>query len=170
MLSEYARGLDHQQPIFLLDSLGKTDFRNKIVSAVKGAKAFYRSYDPAETPRLSATDAIGFVTASSGIILPLLANSVIDADRHNIRAAFLAGLAHGLERKAILIQLNEQPASTDYREFIENVRDPGAVTDTIVEFCRDALAEAQTISPLHRRRPHADKITRLSLGASAASQ
>ena len=92
LLSEYARELDYQQPVFFLDSLAKTDFRNKIVSAIKSARAFYRSYDPAETPRLSATDAIGFVTASSGIILPLLAPPIIDSVRHNIRAAFLAGL------------------------------------------------------------------------------
>jgi hypothetical protein len=108
LLSEYARELDYQQPLFFLDSLAKTDFRNRIVSAIKSARVFYRSYDPAETPRLSATDAIGFVTASSGIVLPLLAENIIDSERHNMRAAFLAGLAHGLNRKTMLIQLNCQ--------------------------------------------------------------
>jgi hypothetical protein len=169
LLSEYAREPDYQQPLFFLDSLAKTDFRNRIVSAIKSARVFYRSYDPVETPRLSATDAIGFVTASSGIVLPLLASNIIDSERHNTRAAFLAGLAHGLNRKAILIQLNELPAPADYREFIENVRDPGAVTEIIAAFARDGLAEMQEIAPLPRkRRNEASQITRLSLGASAA--
>jgi hypothetical protein len=169
LLSEYARELDHQQPVFFLDSLAKTDFRNKIVSAIKSARAFYRSYDPAEAPRLSATDAIGFVTASSGVVLPLLAPTIIDSNRHNIRAAFLAGLAHGLERKAVLIQLNEQPAPADFREFIEVVRDPNSVTETIVTFAREALADTQKIAPtIRKRRQEAPRIARLSLGASAA--
>jgi len=169
LLSEYSKELDRQQPIFLLDSLAKTDFRNKIVSAVKSARAFYRSYDPAETPRLSATDAIGFVTASSGVAIPLLAPSIVDAQRHNIRAAFVAGLAHGLSRKTILIQLNELPAPADFREHIENVRDPNSVTEAIVAFARDALAETQQIAPIvRRRRNELPRIARLSLGASAA--
>jgi hypothetical protein len=120
-------------------------------------------------PRLSATDAIGFVSASSGVVLPLLAPNIVDADRHNIRAAFLAGLSHGLGRKAILIQLNDLPAPADYREFIENLRDPSDVTNIVSTFVRDALADIQEIEPtIQRRRQHAPQIARLSLGASAA--
>jgi hypothetical protein len=169
LLGEYAKELDYQQPLFLLDSFTKTDFRNRIVSAIKSARVFYRSYDPVEAPRLSASDAIGFVSASSGVILPLLAPNLVDADRHNIRAAFLAGLSHGLDRKALLIQLNELPAPADYREFIENVRDPNAITDKVKTFSRDAFADIQEIEPtVRRRRQHAPQIARLSLGASAA--
>jgi len=169
LLSEYTKDIDHQQPLFFLDSLAKNDFRNAIVSAIKSARAFYRSFDPAEVARLSATDAIGFVTASSGVVLPLLAPNIIDADRHNIRAAFIAGLAHGLYRKTMLIQLNELPAPVDFREFIEVVRHPNAVTDSVVNFARDALAFAQEIAPTPRsRRQKTSQIARLSLGASAA--
>jgi hypothetical protein len=170
LLSEYAKQIDYQQPLFFLDSLAKNDFRNRIVSAIKSARAFSRSYDPAEAPRLSVTDAIAFVTASSGIILPLLAPHVIDADRHSMRAAFLAGLAHGLERKMIMVQLNELPAPVDYREFIEIVRDPNSVTEMIVNFAREALAEIQQLTPTSQRRHRVKtpQINKLNLGASAA--
>ncbi len=169
LLHEYAKDVDYQQPLFFLDSLAKTDFRNRIVSAIKAARVFYRSYDPSEVPRLSATEAISLVTASSGVVLPLLAPNVLDAQRHNLKAAFLAGLAHGLGRKTLLIQLNEEPAAADFREFIDVVRDPRAVTERVMAFARDALSELQEIGTARKKRRHdLPKIAKLSLGASAA--
>jgi hypothetical protein len=36
----YGKALNFQQPLYLLDTLRKTDFRNAIVSAVKESKVF----------------------------------------------------------------------------------------------------------------------------------
>jgi hypothetical protein len=46
---------------------------------------------------------------------------VEDAERHNIRAAFVAGLAHGLGREALLIRFGTAgaaPGAADFREDI----------------------------------------------------
>jgi len=169
LLSEYAKDLDYQQPLFLLQSLAKTDFQIEIASAIKKARVFFRSYDPAEVSRFSATDGISFVSASSGVIIPLVSSIVVDADRHNLRAAYLAGLAHGLQRKTLIIQLNDSPAPADYRAHIESVRHPTAVAEKVTHFARDALLYLQEVGrPRIRRRQEQPKIARLSLGASAA--
>lgn len=46
----YGKSPNFQQPLYLLDTFRKTDFRNAIVSAVKESKVFFRSFDPVETP------------------------------------------------------------------------------------------------------------------------
>jgi hypothetical protein len=95
LLELYERPLNYKQPIFILDTYRKTDFRNAIVSAIKASKVFYRSFDPVEVPRLSTVQTIADITSSSGVIVPILAPTIHDADRHNLRGAFVAGLATG---------------------------------------------------------------------------
>lgn len=70
---------NHNQPLFLLDTFSKTEFRNYIRQAIDNAKVQCRSFDPTETPRLSSTSAIKSISASTGVILPLLSNQIQDS-------------------------------------------------------------------------------------------
>src|SRR4051812_40809567 len=47
-LEKAVKPINFQQPLYILDTFRKTDFRNWIVSSVKSSKVFYRSFDPAE--------------------------------------------------------------------------------------------------------------------------
>jgi len=46
----YGKALNFRQPLYLLDTFRKTDFRNTIVSAVKESNVFFRSFDPGRCP------------------------------------------------------------------------------------------------------------------------
>lgn len=118
--STYTRKKNHSQPLFILDTLKKTDFRNHIFHAVENSHLQFRSFDPSEVPRLTAAQAIAEVSSSAGIILPLLSLEVVDAEMHNLRASFALGLAHGFSVEALVIQYEHQPAPLDFRDFITN--------------------------------------------------
>jgi hypothetical protein len=168
LLDLYAKPLNFQQPLFVIDTLKKTDFRNAIIGAIKDAKVFYRSFDPLEIARFSTVAMIGEITSSSGVILPFLNKNIDDAERHNLRAAFLAGLAHGLGRPTLLLQKEVgDPNPTDYREAIRQVRSEAEIGDIVVKFSRDALTATQTISK-DVNKSEKSALQRLTLGASSA--
>jgi nucleoside 2-deoxyribosyltransferase len=71
LLDLYMKPTNFQQPLYVLDTYRKTDFRNAVVSAVKASDVFFRSFDPVETPRFATVPIIADVTSSAGIIVPL---------------------------------------------------------------------------------------------------
>jgi len=99
-----------------------------------------------EVPRFSAVQMIADITASSGVVIPILNEHIEDAERHNLRAAFLAGLCHGLDRYTLLVQNvtthGQNPA--DYREMITPVSDERVAAD-VHSFCAEGLGS----HPIH---------------------
>lgn len=164
----YSKPANVSQPLFYLDTARKTDFRNAIVSAIKDAKVFYRSFDPVETFRFSSTHAIGEVSSAAGVIVPLLSTSIDDSQRHNLRAAFLAGLGHGMGKNTLLLQMNTSsaPIPLDYRELVKTITNESDVTEQVADFCSAALRALQ--NPARPKKSSRTKLQSLSLGASAA--
>jgi hypothetical protein len=111
--------LNQKAPVYLIDARFKTDHITRLISRVKKARLFYRSFDPSEQPRMSAPDAILQVAESFGVLLHLLPSSIDGAAVHNLRAAFLAGLAMGMERVLSVLQLGFEPVPIDYRDFAQ---------------------------------------------------
>jgi hypothetical protein len=165
----YSRPVNFQQPLFVLDTFRKTDFRNAVVSAVKNAGVFYRSFDPAEIPRLSTVSILGDITASAGVVIPILAPHIDDAARHNLRAALVAGLSHGLSRSTLLIELSREDGSdpADYRELISYIHNPDAIDETVQAFAKAAVLAGQTLGTARSLQTRSS-LQKLSLGASAA--
>ena len=167
----YGKSLNNQQPIYFLNGYRKTDFVNAIAAAIKESKVHFRSFDPAETARFSIVTAIADITSSAGVIVPFLEPHIDDAPRHNIRAAFIAGLAHGLGREALL--LRDQTAASvsmgaDYRDDLVGIRPEPKIAEKVLEFSAQALIAAQSISkPKAQRRPQT-RLQQLTLGATAA--
>ncbi|WP_375211486.1 P-loop ATPase, Sll1717 family, partial [Hyphococcus sp.] len=93
--------------------------------------------------------------------------SIVDSERHNLRASFLAGILHGLGRKVLLIQHGESPVAADYREEIEIVRNPDQIVEIIEDFARQSILATQTISRSSKSLKRKG-IAKLTLGASAA--
>ena len=151
LLDIYGGDPNLDQPLFLLDSYAKTDFRNSIVSAVKSAKVFYRSFDPEETPRFSTVRIIADATSSLGCIVPFLAPHIDDAARHNLRASFLAGLFQGLGRPVLLTQHGDNPIPADYRESVKAVRSPADVKEIVTTFAVESLRSVQHIRKIPAR-------------------
>lgn len=166
LIDLYSKPLNSAQPLFLLDTYRKTDFRNAMVSAVKEAKAHYRSFDPVEVPRLATVHVISEVSASSGVLIPLLAPNIYDAPRHNLRASLLAGLSQGLGRQTLLIQQGNNSHPIDYRDFVLSLSSEAEIAKAVGEFAQSTLIATQTIRTA-RKRP-TTRLQNLSLGASAA--
>jgi hypothetical protein len=101
----YERNKDHSNPLFVVDTAVKIDFRNHIFHAVQNHKIRYKSYDPTETSRINAAQCIGLVSACSGLIAPLLSQDTKGNYPHNFVVAFLSGLAFGYGIEPLLIQL-----------------------------------------------------------------
>ncbi|MES2294413.1 MAG: hypothetical protein V4527_14005 [Pseudomonadota bacterium] len=137
--SSYQRRRNHSQPLFILDALAKTDFRNHIFHAVDNSHLRYRSFDPAEIPRLTAAQAIAEISSSAGAIIPIISEELVDAELHNLRASFLLGLCHGYRVEALAIQYENAPVPLDYRDFIRNSTFKRETEKHVQEFASQVL-------------------------------
>ena len=103
--------LDRGAPVYLLETPSRSEAMAGIVSRVKKARLKYRSFNPSEDSRMAALEAVKHVASSHGVVVPLLSHSMRHASIHNIRAAFISGLAHGLEKPTLILGDREgQPA------------------------------------------------------------
>jgi hypothetical protein len=165
--NEYFKDKDHTQPLYLLDTLRKTNFRNYIVQSIANSLVEHRHFDPEETSRLSITSAIGDVSASAGVIIPLISTQIDDWQRHNLRAAFLAGVCHGIEIQPLIIQYEDAPAPVDYKDFIETTRTRLEVEQAVSEYCQETLVKNQRRANLGRRA-RKTILTEIDIGSSSA--
>lgn len=168
LLDLYSHDVNYSQPLYVLDTLRKTDFRNAIVSSIKESRSHYRSFDPLESSHVSVVQLIAEISSSSGIVIPYLASHIDDAERHNLRGAFVAGLALGLGRNTLIItDQSDEVGPTDYNESIVVAVDQGRISDAVSAFCSEAVLAAQEI-PTVARQADRSMLQKLSLGASAA--
>jgi hypothetical protein len=165
--SSYIHQKNHSQPLFILDTLTKTDFRNWIFQTAANSSIELRRYDPVELPKLFLHNAISDISASAGVILPLLAADTVDSQRNNLKAAFLAGLAHGYGLEPLIIQFDDQPAPVDFRDFIETVRGKRETEQAVGEYCQATLIRNQQPS-IVRPRGRATILEKIDLGSSNA--
>jgi len=166
-VEKYEKSKDHAQPLFILDTLAKTDFRQYIFQAVEGRSVNYRFFDPMEVPRLTASRAIADVSASAGCIIPILEPNIVDADLHNLRGAFIAGLCHGFEIEPLIIQYGTGPAPLDYRDYVTNTNSRTETHRHVEEYCGKVLVRNQANSA-PARRFRLGLLSSIDVGASAA--
>lgn len=165
--NNYVRRRNHGQPLFILDTFAKTDFRNQIFHAVENSHLRFRSFDPAEVPRLSASQAIADVSASAGVIIPILSDDIVDAEVHNLRAAFLLGLCHGYNVEVLAIQYGNGPIPLDYREFITNSTYKRETERHVSEFAAAVLVWNQNAS-IRDKQATLGLLNEIDLGSSTA--
>lgn len=125
------------QPVYYILPKYKPDWIGKITARIKRSGYLFRSFDADETPRLSSHEAIQGVGASFAVVVPLLGNMATGAAIHNMRAAFVAGLAHGMGKATSILQKDENdPIPLDYRDFATYVSHPNVITESIAELAR----------------------------------
>lgn len=105
--------LNQKAPAYLLETPFQGDEMGRIISRTKRARLQFRSFNPSEEIRMAALEAIKHVASSYGVIIPLLSEVMRDSDIHNFRAAFLAGLAHGMEKPTLILQSESGSSSLD---------------------------------------------------------
>lgn len=168
LLDLYAQGINYSQPIFVLDALRKTDFRNAVISAVKASRSHFRSFDPVETPRISVVQLLSEISSSSGVVVPYLQAHVDGAERHNLRGALIAGMALGLGRSVLIItDQHADVGPADYNDDIVVAGDQSRISAAVSAFSTEAMIAAQEI-PAAPSKANRSILQNLSLGASAA--
>ncbi|HEY5742372.1 MAG TPA: hypothetical protein VIS99_07510 [Terrimicrobiaceae bacterium] len=116
---------------------------------------------------MSVRDAIDNVTSSLGIIIPLISTNRTDADIHNLRCAFVAGLAHAADIEALLLQAGDSPVPLDLRDAVSMYAAPEQIDRYLAEFAprvTERLQQADQVEFPDLQTP----INTLFLGASAA--
>jgi hypothetical protein len=135
--------LNSGAPVYLLQLPFSTDAQGRIIANLKRARLRYRSFDPTEQVRLPAPDAIENVASSLGIVVPLAPLAMVDARVHNLRAAFVAGLAQGMNKTTALLQGADDPVPLDYRDLVASYRHSDQINDIIGQFALDVTDALQ---------------------------
>ncbi|PYX09998.1 MAG: hypothetical protein DMG88_04595 [Acidobacteria bacterium] len=92
---------------------------------------------------------------------------ISDSPIHNIRAAFLAGLAEGFGKALLLLQDGEEPVPLDYRDLVEVFMHPSQIDDAIADFAT-RVTEALQETRYFEIDKEQTLLERLTFGASAA--
>lgn len=164
---DYSQPLNQKAPVYLVEPTHKTDWVGRIISRIKKTGYIFRSFDPNESPRLSAYDAIAQVAQSYGVVVPLLGFSTSNANIHNMRAAFVIGLAHGMEKATCIIQNGDTPVPIDYRDFVKVSYHPNDVNEIIADFASSVAIAFQSTEP-KTERGALSFLKKLDLGATSA--
>jgi nucleoside 2-deoxyribosyltransferase len=159
--------LNQKAPVYLIETKHKTDWISRVVSRVKKARYTFRNFDPNESPRLSAYEAVNQVAQSYGVLVPLLSSMQEGAAVHNLRAAFVAGLAAGLAKPLCIIQQGDGPIPLDVRDIADTAQRLDDINEIVGEFA------ARVAEAFQEGRPssvggHQTFLSTLDLGASSA--
>lgn len=159
--------IEKSSPIYILDSLYKTDASIRIISKVKKARINFRSYDPNEQPRLSLLDAYRNIKKSIAIIVNLLSTRATDYQLNNLRGAFIAGLSYALDKEILILQEGDEPVPLDYRDFVSVYKHPKDVDKYINELAPKVMEQVQ-IEEIKKVGALEGFLANLELGSPAA--
>jgi hypothetical protein len=153
---------DKNAPVYILESPSRSDAMVRILARVTKARLGYRSFAPSESARLSATDAISHVSSSFGVLVPLLPDDFEASFVHNIRGAFIAGLAHGLSKKTLILQEARGFKPIDVLDYVKTYASIVQIDPLIEKFALDILPE--TLATEDNILPEGDILENLAIG------
>jgi hypothetical protein len=158
--------LNTKSPVYVLQTPQSNASMLAITSRIKKARLGYKGFLPTDDPRLSATKAIDDISACLGTIIPLLPSTFADADVHNIRAAFVAGLAVSMGKVVLVLQPRDGPAPLDVRDLVTTFDQASDIANAIAAFALDVTERLQADDPLPL--PKGNFLAELSIGDSVA--
>ena len=159
--------IDRNQPIYVTKTRYQSDYAIRISARLKKSGLAYRSFDPAEQPRLSALDAISQVLRSVGVLVHLIPLAVDDSQMHNLRGAFIAGLATGLDKELTIIQEGFDPVPIDYRDFVTVVTHPANIDEAVADLAGEVVSKLSEASE-NEGNAFASVLEKVHFGASSA--
>jgi hypothetical protein len=145
----FSTALDRKSPVYLIEPPKRGTDVGVMVSRIKKAGyGRYRSFTPEEDSRLSGTDAIRQVAASSGVFIPLQDTTVAGSNIHNIRCMFIAGLCDGMGSPSS----SSLPQGTGRRSTSGTTRSSGTSSPTSTTWLLTSVrASSSTPGRLSRR-------------------
>ncbi len=158
--------INTKSPVYVLQTPQSNAAMIAITSRIKRARLGYRGYLPTDEPRLSANKAIDDISACLGAVIPLLPTQFADAEVHNIRAAFIAGLALAMGKATLVLQPRDGPAPLDVRDLVKTFNQPDDIADAIGAFALDVTERFQADDPLPL--PKGNFLAELSIGDAVA--
>ena len=153
-------------PVYVLQTPQSNSPMIAITARIKKARLGYKGYMPTDDPRLSAIKAIDDVSSCLGTIIPLLSTQFGDAEIHNIRAAFVAGLSVAMGKTTLVLQPSDGPAPLDVRDLVKTFNNQEDITNLIAEFALEITERFQTDNPLPL--PPGNFLAELSIGDPVA--
>jgi hypothetical protein len=149
----FSTALDRKSPVYLIEPTKRGADVGVMVSRIKKAGyGRYRSFTPEEDSRLSATDAIRQVAASSGVFIPLQDTSVAGSNVHNIRCVFVAGLCDGMGKPKLILSPPGYEAPLDIRDDVRQWHQFTDIHDLVADFCPSIVEYAGQVEPSTRRK------------------
>jgi hypothetical protein len=144
----FSNALDRKSPIYLIEPPKRGADVGVMVSRIKKAGyGRYRSFTPEEDTRLSATDAIRQVAASSGVFIPFQHSSEPGSNVHNIRCMFVAGLCDGMGKPKLLLSPPDFDAPLDVRDDVQQWQQLSDIHDLVADFCPRIVEYAGQVEP-----------------------
>ncbi len=159
--------INMKAPVYILLPQNKGDIETHLIARIKKGRLFYRSFDPEEQGRLSALEAIENVAASHGVVTYLVASNRVGSKIHNFRAAFIAGLAQGMRKELLLLQMGDDPIPIDYRDLVRRFKYPEQIDSYVADLAVAVTERFQLAQPPIVKDP-STFLTRLNLGSSSA--
>lgn len=154
--------VNEKQPVYILESPVRGHVATIIASRVKKTRLPYRSFNPAEESRLSANSAIEHVASSLGVVIPLLSGGMKDAEIHNIRAAFVAGLSFGMHKETLILQDSNGPIPLDARDLTKIYSHPEDIKNYVHDFSQNVYDRLFDTS--EQALPAGNMLSRLAIG------
>jgi hypothetical protein len=144
----FSTTLDPHSRVYVIEPPNRgTDVRVMISRIKKAGYGRYRSFTPEEDARLSATDAIRQVAASSGVFIPLQSSTVNGATVHNIRCLFIAGLADGMGKPKLVLSPRGLDVPLDIRDDAKTWHRLEDIHEYVAEFCPRIVEYESEIEP-----------------------
>jgi hypothetical protein len=144
----FSTQLDQKSPVYLIEPSDRGVAVGMMVSCIKKAGyGRYRSFTPDEDLRLSATDAIRQIAASSGIFIPMEDDTTDGGVVHNIRCMFLAGLADGMGKPKLILAPFEYQPPLDIRDDVEIYNSPTVIPRIVAAFCPKIVEYSSQAEP-----------------------
>lgn len=139
--------LDRTAPVYIIEPLVRDEYITFTVARIKKARYRYRSFNPTEDARLSATDAIRQVSRSAGVCLMLQRKALEEYTVHNIRTMFVVGLAHGMGKPTLLLAQEGMDVPLDVRDLTKYFRSEDDIASHVAAFCLEINDFSQESDP-----------------------
>jgi hypothetical protein len=131
------------QPVYVLQSSRDDDLLRKMLSGIKKIlRMRFRSFNPQEIDRLTASEAFEQIVQSFGVVAIWHAESAPEAFRQNQRAAFAVGVARGLGIPFLLLAHDDMRLPLDLDECATRWSALSDV-DRVMRDFREIVADAQ---------------------------
>lgn len=139
------------QPLYFVQPSSSEDSLIRLSSAIKKrGRIRFRTFNPKEVDRLTATEAYNQVASSFGVVATWHSEHVSHAIRQNQRAAFVVGLAKGLDVPFRLIAADHLRLPLDLDEIstrISESSDVGSIIINLKEEMDSSSADYADFSP-----------------------